>query len=459
AVWVTHSAGVAKALAEWLVEGQPRTDVHECDLHRFEEFQLAPDYVAARGAQQFVEVYDVVHPLQPMEQPRPLRTSPFYSRQQELGAVFLEAGGWERPHWFEANAALAAEEELPERDGWSARYWSPIAAAEARATRERVAMYDMTPLPRIEVSGPGAGDFLQRMTTNDVARPVGRVTYTLLLGADGGIRSDLTVARLGEQRFQVGANGPLDLDWLRQHLPADGSVQLRDTTSGTCGIGLWGPRARDVLSTLTRTDVSHEAFGYFTAQRLFVGEVPVTALRVSYVGELGWELYTDAATGLRLWDTLWAAGQQHGAVAAGRSAFNSLRLEKGYRAWGVDMTTEHDPYEAGLGFAVRMGKGDFVGRDALERRPHHRRLACLTLDDPATMVMGKEPVRVGGTPVGYVTSAAFGYTIGRPIAYAWLPAALAVPGTAVTIDYFARPVAATVAEEPLVDPGSTRIRR
>jgi glycine cleavage system aminomethyltransferase T len=320
-------------------------------------------------------------------------------------------------------------------------------------------MYDLTPLPRIEVSGPGAGDFLQRMTTNDVARPVGRVTYTLLLGADGGIRSDLTVARLGEHRFQVGANGPLDLDWLRRHLPADGSVQLRDTTPGTCGIGLWGPRARDVLRPLTRTDVSHEAFGYFTAQRLFVGEVPVTALRVSYVGELGWELYTDAATGLRLWDTLWAAGQEHGVAAAGRSALSSLRLEKGYRAWGADLTTEHDPYEAGLGFAVRMGKGDFVGRDALERRPHDRRLACLTLDDPATMVMGREPVRVGGTPVGHVTSAAFGYTIGRPIAYAWLPAELAVPGTAVTIDYFARPVAATVAEEPLVDPGMTRIRR
>ncbi|WP_369140958.1 GcvT family protein [Modestobacter versicolor] len=458
AVWVTHSAGVAKAMAEWLVEGQPRTDVHECDLHRFEEFQLAPDYVAARGAQQFIEVYDVVHPLQPMEQPRPLRTSPFHPRQQELGAVFLEAGGWERPHWFEANAALAADEQLPERDAWSARYWSPIAAAEARATRERVAMYDLTPLPRIEVTGPGAADFLQRLTTNDVDRPVGRVTYTLLLGADGGIRSDLTVARLAAQRFQVGTNGPLDLDWFRQHAPADGSVQLRDTTAGTCGIGLWGPRARDVLSPLTRTDVSHGAFGYFTAQRLFVGEVPVTALRVSYVGELGWELYTDAATGLRLWDTLWAAGQEHGVVAAGRSAFSSLRLEKGYRAWGADMTTEHDPVEAGLGFAVRTGKGNFVGRDALARRPHDRTLTCLTLDDPASMVLGREPVRVGGTPVGYVTSAAFGYTIGRPIAYAWLPADLVEVGTAVTIDYFGRPVAATVAAEPLVDPGGTRVR-
>ena len=361
AVWVTHSAGVAKALAEWLVEGQPRTDVHECDLHRFTDVQLSPEYVTGRGVQQFVEVYDVVHPLDPPAVLRPLRTSPFYGRQQELGAVFTEAGGWERPLWFEANAPLAEGLNLPERDPWAARWWSPTVAAEALATRHRVAMYDMTPLTRIEVTGPGAADFLQRLTTNDVAKPVGRVTYTLLLDAAGGIRSDLTVARLGEQRFQVGANGPLDLDWFAQHAPDDGSVRLRDTTAGTCGIGLWGPRAREVLQSLTSTDVSHAAFGYFRARELFVGGVPVTALRVSYVGELGWELYTDAATGLRLWDVLWDAGQRHGLVAAGRRAFDSLRLEKGYRAWGVDMTTEHDPVEAGLEFAVRPDK-DFVGQ-------------------------------------------------------------------------------------------------
>ncbi|MDT0276642.1 GcvT family protein [Blastococcus goldschmidtiae] len=458
AVWVTHSAGVAKALAEWLVEGQPRTDVHECDLHRFTDVQLSPQYVAERGAQQFVEVYDVVHPLDPPAVLRPLRTSPFHPRQQELGAVFTEAGGWERPLWFETNAPLAQGLDLPERDPWAARWWSPTVAAEALATRERVALYDMTPLTRIEVTGPGALDFLQRLTTNDLARPVGRVTYTLLLDAAGGIRSDLTVARLGEQRFQVGANGPLDLDWFRQHAPYDGSVQLRDTTAGTCGIGLWGPRARDVLQALTSSDVSHAAFGYFRARELFVGGVPVTALRVSYVGELGWELYTDAATGLRLWDVLWDAGQRHGMVAAGRRAFDSLRLEKGYRAWGTDMTTEHDPVEAGLGFAVREDKGDFVGQEALQRRPHDRRLACLTLDDPATTVLGREPVRVGGTPVGYVTSAGFGYSIGRSIAYAWLPASLAVVGTAVTVDWFGEPLAATVTAEPLVDPSGARMR-
>ncbi|MFJ7999392.1 FAD-dependent oxidoreductase [Streptomyces sp. NPDC096310] len=460
AVWVTHSAGVAKAVAEWLTDGRPSVDVHECDLHRFEDVQLSPGYVAERGARQFAEVYDIVHPLQPAERPRPLRVSPFYARQRELGAVFLESGGWERPHWYEANAPLAASVDLPARDAWSARYWSPIVAAEARATRERVALYDMTPLRRLEVTGAGALDFLQRMTTNQLARKTGAVTYTLLLDEAGGIRSDLTVARLGERLFQVGANSGQDLDWLLRHAPDD--VLVRDVTSGTCCVGVWGPLARALVQPLTRDDFSHQAFGYFRAGRTWIGDVPVTALRLSYVGELGWELYTGADTGPRLWDTLWEAGRDLGVIAAGRGAFDSLRLEKGYRAWGRDMTTEHDPYEAGLGFAVRMDKGDFTGRDALADRAAQapgRRLVCLTLDDPAAVVLGKEPVYVDGSALGYVTSAGYGYTVGRTVAYAWLPAAHAVPGTAVSVEYFGEKVPATVAEEPLFDPGMSRIRR
>ncbi|BBJ45901.1 sarcosine dehydrogenase [Streptomyces antimycoticus] len=469
AVWVTHSAGVARAVAEWMTDGRPGMDVHECDLYRFEDAQRSPAYVAERGARNFVEVYDVIHPLQPMEQPRPLRVSPFHVRQRELGGYFLEAAGWERPHWYEANAPLAESIDLPPRDAWSARYWSPIAAAEARVTRERVALYDMTPLKRLTVTGPGALDFLQHMTTNQLAKKPGAVTYTLLLDEAGGIRSDLTVARLSEHHFQVGANGGLDLDWLLRHAPEGGTsrsktggVHIADITPGTCCIGVWGPLARDLVQPLTRDDFSHEAFGYFKARRTYIGHVPVTAMRLSYVGELGWELYTTADMGLRLWDTLWEAGQRHGVIAAGRSAFNSLRLEKGYRAWGHDMTTEHDPYEAGVGFAVRMDKGDFVGRAALEGRGAEtaaRRLTCLTLDDPAAVVMGKEPVYADGVPAGYVTSASYGYTIGRTVAYAWLPAAAAVPGTPVHIEYFGEKVPATVAAEPLFDPRMERIRR
>jgi len=452
AVWVTHSAGVAKATAEWLVDGRSPTDLHECDLHRFEDVQLAPDFVEQRGKQNFVEVYDIVHPLQPMAEPRPLRVSPFHVRQRELGAYFLEAAGWERPHWFESNPPGAA----PARGEWAGRYWSPIAATEAAATRERVALYDMTPLKRIEVAGPGALDLLQRLTTNNLAKRVGSVTYTLLLDHAGGVRSDLTVARLGEQHFQLGANGNLDLDWLRRHAPD--TVSVRDTTGGTCCVGVWGPLARDLVQPLSTQDFSHAGLGYFRATKAYVGHVPVTALRVSYVGELGWELYTSAEYGLKLWDTLWAAGQPLGVVAGGRAAFNSLRLEKGYRLWGVDMTTEHNPYEAGVGFAVKLDKGDFVGRDALvDLPPPTRKLTCLTMDAPESVVLGKEPVWLDGRPAGYVTSAAFGHTIGKSIAYAWLP--VLDPGTPVAVEYFGEHLAATVAEEPLFDPKMTRIRR
>ncbi|WP_282796743.1 FAD-dependent oxidoreductase [Streptomyces sp. CC224B] len=455
AVWVTHSAGVAKAVAEWMVDGRPATDVHDCDLTRFEAAQRSPAYVAERGARQFVEIYDVIHPLQPVAEPRPLRVSPFHARQVELGAHFLEGGGWERPHWYEANAPLAEALELPARDAWSARHWSPIAAAEAKATRERVALYDMTPLRRLEVTGRGALDFLQRMTTNNLRKKPGSITYTLLLDEAGGIRSDLTVARLAPDHFQVGANSPADLHWLRWHAP-DG-VHIRDITQGTCCVGVWGPLARALVQPLTRDDFSHEAFGYFRARRAHIGHVPVTALRLSYVGELGWELYTSADLGLRLWDTLWEAGQELGAVAAGRSAFAGLRLEKGYRAWGEDMTTEHHPYEAGVGFAVREDKGDFVGRAALQKRgPLTRRLTPLLLDDPAAVVLGKEPVYVAGAPAGYVTSASYGYTLGRCVAYAWLPPLPA--GTGVHIEYFGEKIPATVADEPLFDAGMTRIR-
>ncbi|MEW2571020.1 FAD-dependent oxidoreductase [Streptomyces sp. NPDC047070] len=462
AVWVTHSAGVAKAVAEWMIDGRPEIDVHECDLTRFEEAQRSPSYIRERGSQQFVEVYDVLHPLQPMQRPRPLRVSPFHARQQELGAYFLEGGGWERPHWYEANAPLAAGLDVPARDAWSARYWSPVAAAEARATREKVALYDMTPLRRLEVTGAGALEFLHGMTTNNLRKKPGAVTYTLLLDQTGGIRSDLTVARLGPDRFQVGANSPADLDWLTRHAP-DG-VHIRDITSGTCCVGVWGPLARALVQPLTPDDFSHEGFGYFRAKETYIGHVPVTAMRLSYVGELGWELYTSADLGLRLWDTLWEAGREHGVIAAGRSAFNSLRLEKGYRAWGVDMTDEHDPYEAGLGFAVRLDKGEFLGMGALEERGGHggrgeprRRLTPLLLDDPSSVVLGKEPVYVDGSPAGYVTSAAYGYTVGRCVAYAWLP--VLPVGAGVSVEYFGEKVAATVVDEPLFDPKMSRIRR
>ncbi|MGP4089029.1 GcvT family protein [Streptomyces sp. KR55] len=461
AVWVTHSAGVGRAMAEWLVDGHCSSfDLHECDVNRFEPHQLSPEYVLARDCQNFVEVYDILHPLQPSGDPRPIRTSPFHARQQELGAFFLEANGWERPQWYEANASLVEGRSIPTPNDWAAQYWSPIVGAEAQVTRETVAMYDMTALKRLEVSGPGASAFLERLCTGKVAKSVGSVTYTLLLDHDGGIRSDITVARLARDLFQVGANGNLDLDWFTRHLPADGTVQVRDITPGTCCIGLWGPLARKVLQPLTDEDFSSDGLKYFRAKRAYIGSVPVTAMRLSYVGELGWELYTTADQGLKLWDTLWQAAEPLGGVIAGRGAFNSLRLEKGYRSFGTDMTYEHDPYEAGVGFAVKLDKDDFIGKAALERRKENvrRKLTCLTIDDPRSVVMGKEPVYDGDRAVGYVTSAAYGYTIGKGIAYAWLPAELTAPGTTVHIGYFDQRVEAVVAEEPLFDPTMSRLR-
>jgi glycine cleavage system aminomethyltransferase T/glycine/D-amino acid oxidase-like deaminating enzyme len=465
AVWVTHSAGIAKAVAQQLVDGRSETDLHELDLNRFEEVQLSPEYVSETAQQNFVEIYDVLHPLQPKLSPRDLRVTPFHARQRELGAVFLESGGWERPHWYEANAPLVKDLPHdclpPARDSWAAKFDSPIVAAEAWWTRNKVALYDMTPLKRLEVSGPGALALLQRLTSNQLDKSVGAVTYTLALDEAGGVRSDLTVARIERDVFQVGANGNLDLEHLRSHLPGDGSVRVRDITGGTCCIGVWGPAARDLVQPLSREDFSHEALKYFRAKRARIAGIPVTAMRLSYVGELGWEIYADADNGQRLWDALWSAGRDLGVIAAGRGAFNSLRLEKGYRQWGTDMTTEHDPYEAGVGFAVRPNKGEFVGRSALEGRSEEtaqRRLRCLTIDDGHSVVLGKEPVFVDGQAAGYVTSAAYGYTIARPIAYGWLPATATV-GTPVEIEYFGRRIAATVTAEPLVDPGMDRIRR
>ena len=463
AVWVTHSAGVAKTMAEWMIDGTPGIDVHETDLYRFEDEALRDDVILATSSQSFVEVYDIVHPHDQRRAPRNVRTSPFHDREVNLGAEFWESGLWERPAWFEANRPLLEQKvadglQIPQRDPWAARHWSPIAVAEAAHTRSHVAVYDMTPLTRFELSGPGARALLQQLTTNNMDKSVGSVTYTLMLDDKGGVRSDLTVARLTDNLFQVGANGPLDFDWITRHLPADGSVTLRDITTATCCLGLWGPLARDVLAPLTPADLTNDGLRYFRAMTTTVGAVPVTLMRVSYVGELGWEIYTSAANGRALWDAVMAAGEPHGIIAAGRIAFNSLRIEKGYRSAGTDMTIEHTPAAAGLDFAVRMSKDDFLGKSALAERGAPSRLRTLRLTDPAAVVLGKEPVAVNGAVVGYITSAGWSATVGACLAYAWLPADLA-DGSQVEISYQTTQYPAVVTSEPVVDPEMTRIRK
>ena len=345
--------------------------------------------------------------------------------------------------------------------GWAGKLWSPAIGVEHAACREAVAVFDETSFAKIEVAGEGAADFLERLCGNRVARGVGVVTYTQMLNPRGGIECDFTVTRLADDRFRIvtgTAFGQHDLAWIRQHAPEDGAVQIADRTSAFACFGVWGPRARDLLQPLTTTDLSNEAFPYMTAQELAVGPVPCLALRVTYVGELGWELYCSTEYAARLWDTLWEAGSGHGLVAGGYKAIDSLRLEKGYRVWGADITPEDTPFEAGLGFAVKLDKGDFVGREALVAAPPPERLLrCLVLDDPRAVALGSEPVRVGDDLVGRVTSGGYGYTVERSIAYAYLPAEHDV-GEEVAVEIFGEWVPGTVAAEPLYDPAGERIR-
>ena len=466
AVWITHAGGVGKAVAEWIVNGEPTTDLRECDIRRFHPHALSRPYVRERAAQQYREVYDIIHPRQQMANPRNLRLTPFYTRQKELGGVFFENAGWERPQWYDSNEGLLDSLDVTgeSRTGWEAREWSPTVSAEHVATRERVAMFDLTPFAKFEVAGPGSLDALQRLSTNQMNKPVGTITYTSMLTTSGGIKCDLTVTRLAKDRFMVvtgGAMGLHDLAWIEAHLPDDGSVKVTDVSSGRCCIGLWGPRARDLLSRVCDDDVTDDGFPYMTAKPITIAEVPSLALRISYVGELGWEIYASAEQGLRLWDVLWEAGQPLGVIAAGGGAFDSLRLEKGYRLWGNDIHTEYNPYEAGIGFAVRMRKGNFIGRDELREiraQGPTRRLCCMTLDDPNAVVMGKEPIMDGNRVLGYVTSANYGHSIGRGIVYGYLPMSHTEVGTSVDVLYFGERLQATVAKEPLYDPRGEKMK-
>ena len=416
---MTHSAGVARAMAEWLVDGHCSSfDLHECDVNRFEPHQLAPEYVLAKDCQNYVEVYDILHPLEPMLEPRPLRTSPFYPRQDELGAYFLEASGWERPQWYEANAGLLDRyaSGAAERVGGAAlvadrRRRGPGHPRGGRAVRHDGAQAARGHRPRRD-GAPAVADHRRR-------RQVGRVGHLLPAARR---------RRRHPQRHHGGPARPRPVPGRRQRQPRPGLVRPAPARRRVGGrarhhrrhvlrrrLGAARPRRRPAADASTTSPTRRCATS--GPRRRTSAPSPVTALRLSYVGELGWELYTTADLRPRRCGTRCGRpASAHGIIAGGRGAFNSLRLEKGYRSFGVDMTYEHDPYEAGLGFAVKLDKGDFLGRDgagqALGRAadarahlPHHRRT-------PSAVVLGKEPVYDGDGCVGYVTSAAYGYTIG-----------------------------------------------
>jgi glycine cleavage system aminomethyltransferase T/glycine/D-amino acid oxidase-like deaminating enzyme len=452
------AGGMGKLVAEWIVEGTPSLDVWHMDSRRFGLAYRSREYTLARTKEIYETYYDVKYPGHERSAGRPLRVSSAYSRLQDLGAVFGEKSGWERANWFETNET--GDESLRPR-GWAGKLWSAAIGTEHVACRETAAVFDESSFAKILVSGDGAAGLLERLCANRVARGVGQITYTQMLNPRGGIECDFTVTRLAVDRFRIvtgTAVGQHDLAWIRQHAPDDGSVQVVDETSQYACLGIWGPLAREILQPVSTVDLSNESFPYMHARELAVGHVPCLALRVTYVGELGWELYCPADLGLALWDTIWEAGQGHDLVAGGYKAIDSLRLEKGYRVWGADITPEDTPFEAGLGFAVKLDKDDFVGRDALLAAGGPQRvLRCLTLDDPRAVALGSEPVRVGSELVGRVTSGGYGYSVERSIAYAYVPAHHDV-GTEVEVEVFGEWVRGRIAAEPLFDPKGDRIR-
>jgi len=457
------AGGVGKVMAEWITEGEPSLDLWEMDIRRFGSQYRSPSYTHARVQETYETYYDILYPNHERQAGRPLRISPATAWHREHDAAFGEKSGWERVNWYESNAA-AGDESLRPR-GWAGQHWSPAIGAEHRATREGVAIFDETSFAKMEIEGPGAAAAVERLCDNRVAREVGKLTYTQMLNSRGGIECDFTVGRLAEDRFSIvtgTAFGNHDREWIRKHLPHDGSVQVHDTTSQLACFGIWGPRARDVLQPLTPQSLASEDFPYMNLRETTVGNVPVRALRVTYVGELGWELYCPMEYGLGLWKAIWEAGEPHGIVAGGYRAIDSMRLEKGYRVWGADITPDETPYEGGVGFCVKLDKEDgFIGRDALveakERGPRTS-LCCLLLEDPRSVALGNEPVRIDGEIRGRVTTGGYGYTVERSIAYAYLPPDRAEPGTRVAVEIFGRWVEGEVAGEPLFDPKGERIR-
>jgi glycine cleavage system aminomethyltransferase T/glycine/D-amino acid oxidase-like deaminating enzyme len=484
ASWIKEGPGIGRAVAEWMTGKVPGIDIHEADVARFYPHQRTTAHVTARAREGFNKMYGIVHPAEQWESGRPLRLSPVYSRERDLGAVFIETAGWERPNWYESNEPLLERYagQLMEREGeWESRWWSPIINAEHLALREHCGLVDLTAFAMFDVTGPQALDAVQSVAVAQLDVPVGQVVYTSLLDEAGGFRADLTIMRLGHQRFRVvtgGATGMADLAWIASHGPASGFT-ITDLTSAWTTIGLWGPQARTVLGSVTADDVSHAGFKFGTCRLIEVGGVAVLASRISYVGELGWELHAPIEQGARLWDTLWDAGQPHGLVPVGIGVYGTTgRIEKGYRAYGAELDSDYNLVEAGM-TRPSVKPQDFVGKAAyLEQRGTEPAavLCTLTVDDHRSAsgqlryMLGGEPIlTTGGAQLidakgrtSYVTSAGSAPSLGQHLLMAYLPPAYAATGTKLTVEYLGETYPVTVAvagATPLFDPKNERVRR
>jgi glycine cleavage system T protein len=460
---IAGAGGVGRLMAEWILEGEPSMDTHEMNVRRFGPHYGDVAYLTEHCREVYRYYYHLRYPGDENEWGRPLRTSPFFPRLQERGAVFGEKNGWERVNYYDSGKPWRRAGADQRSWGWGRPPYFEQVGKEHQAARERVALFDLTSFGKIYLRGSGALDLLQRLAANDIDRPLGSVIYTQFLNTKGGIEGDVTITRLAEDEFWLISGTAFvtgDLGWIRMHMPDDGSVVVRDLTGDWGCLGLWGPSARRVLESVTSNDVSNEAFPYLTARTIAIKGAEVRAQRISYAGELGWELYVPPDRALEVWDELMAAGEKCGIQAAGYKALDSLRLEKGYLYWSADVTPDDNPFEAGLGFCVRLDKGDFIGRQALleiKEQGLGVRLCALTMAADCVLY-GGEAVYAAGRLVDRVRSGGFGYSVGRNIALVYLPLELAVPGVEVEVEVFGDRIRAQVAAIPLFDPKGERLR-
>jgi len=484
AVWIKEAPGIAKTVAEWMTTGEPEIDPHGSDIARFYEHQKTDQHIRARTTEGFNKTYGIVHPLEQWESNRPIKLSPFYERQKALGAFFFEGAGWERAYWYEANKPLLgefADRITPRPAEWESRWWSPLISAEHLAMRDRVGMVDLSAFVIFDVTGPGACAYLERLCVNKIDVTPGRTVYTPLLNTAGGIVADLTVMRLAWDQFRVvtgGAMGMRDKKWFTDHLPEDGSAHLHDATDQWTTIGLWGPRSRDVLAAVTAADVSDAGFPFLTSKPVDINGVRTLASRISYVGELGWEIYVPIEQGARVWDTLMAAGEPFGIVPVGLGTYLVTgRMEKGYRAHGAELELDFNLVEAGMArptvkAADFVGKAAYLAQRAKDPAAH---MCTLTVDDHTSKsgvkryMMGREPIlTLDGQPIvdakgrrSYVTSAGAGPSLGKHLLMAYLPPQHAVEGTRLLVEYMGEPYPVTVARvgaTPLFDPENARLK-
>ncbi len=457
---IAAGGGVGKMMAEWLIEGEPSLDLWRLDIRRLGPHHRSKTYTTQRATEVYAHHYSMSWPYKEMTSARPLRTSPLYNRLKKMGAVFGEKYGWERPNWF-------APKGVPPKDrlGWGLPNWFEQVGKEHEAIRTKAGIIDQTSFGKIEIKGPKSLSFLQGLTDNQMDKPVGALTYTQMLNDKGGIECDLTVSRLGENHFYLVTGTAFinhDLNWIRRHLPGDGSVMVADVTSSKACITLAGPQSRNILQPLTTDDLSNEGFPYRTCKEIMVGCAPVLALRITYVGELGYELHLPVEYTAYVYEALWESGKPLGLVNAGYRSIDSLRLEKGYRYWSGDISPEYTPLEAGLDFCVKWDKGEFIGRKVLlaqKEKGLTRKLCCLTIDSEPLMPIGKEAILDGDQVIGLVTSGGFGHTLKKTIAYGYLPIGYSRPGTRLTIEVAARRYEAMIEKEPLYDPENVKPRK